>query len=99
MIMLEHLSIYPFLYITFFHLNVHMCMLVQRFEPQGRRCTNFHYYYYYVESHGINDNINNMRQELRESAREQKIALYNINSDEETLNTFLCQVKSPVVSA
>ena len=25
-----------------------MCvMLVQRFEPQGRRFTNFHYYYYY----------------------------------------------------
>ena len=31
-----------------FHLNVHyVCMLVQRFEPQGRRFTNFHYYYYY----------------------------------------------------
>ena len=23
-----------------------MCTLVQRFEPQGRRFTNFHYYYY-----------------------------------------------------
>ena len=32
------------------HLNVYyVCytMLVQRFEPQGRRFTNFHYYYYY----------------------------------------------------
>ena len=31
-----------------FHLDVHyVCytMLVQRFEPQGRRFTNFHYYY------------------------------------------------------
>ena len=30
-----------------FHLDVHyVCMLIQRFEPQGRRFTNFHYYYY-----------------------------------------------------
>ena len=32
-----------------FHLDVHyVCytMLVQHFEPQGRRFTNFHYYYY-----------------------------------------------------
>ena len=30
-----------------FHLDVHyVCMLVQCFEPQGRRFTNFHYYYY-----------------------------------------------------
>ena len=30
-----------------FHLGVHyVCMLVQCFEPQGRRFTNFHYYYY-----------------------------------------------------
>ena len=29
-----------------FHLDVHyVCMLVQLFEPQGRRFTNFHYYY------------------------------------------------------
>ena len=29
-----------------FHLDVHyVCMLVQRFEPHGRRFTNFHYYY------------------------------------------------------
>ena len=55
-IMLEHLSIYIYpknkyvIYIFFdniFHLDVHyVCMLVQRFEPQGRRFTNFHYYYY-----------------------------------------------------
>ena len=31
-----------------FHLNVHyVCMVVQCFEPQGRRFTNFHYDYYY----------------------------------------------------
>ena len=30
-----------------FNLDVHyICMLVQRFEPQGRRFTNFRYYYY-----------------------------------------------------
>ena len=30
-----------------FHLDVHyVCILVQRFEPQGRPFTNFHYYYY-----------------------------------------------------
>ena len=29
------------------HLDVHyVCLLVQHFEPQGRRFTNFHYYYY-----------------------------------------------------
>ena len=51
--MLEHLSIYPlffsFLFLggSIFHLDVHyVCMLVQRFEPQGRSFTNFHYYYY-----------------------------------------------------
>ena len=32
---------------TIFHLDVHyVCMFVQRFEPQGRRFTNFHYYYH-----------------------------------------------------
>ena len=40
--MLEHLPIYIYI----FHLDVHyVCMLVRRFEPQGRRFTNFHYYY------------------------------------------------------
>ena len=49
LIMLEHLSIYTFIFFdNIFHLDVHyVCMLVQRFEPQGRRFTNFHYYYYY----------------------------------------------------
>ena len=29
------------------YLDVHyVCMLVQRFEPQGRRFTHFHYYYW-----------------------------------------------------
>ena len=49
-IMLEHLSMYTFIFIYFFdnvfHLDVHyVCifMLVQRFEPQVRRFTNFHY--------------------------------------------------------
>ena len=47
-IMLEHLSIYSYISSSFldniFHLDVHyVCMLVQRFEPQGRRFTNFHY--------------------------------------------------------
>ena len=48
-IMLEHLSIYTSSFFdNIFHLDVHhVCMLVQRFEPQGRRFTNFHYYYYY----------------------------------------------------
>ena len=42
-VMLEHLSIYIF-FDNIFHLDVHyVCMLVQRFEPQGRRFTNFHY--------------------------------------------------------
>ena len=27
---------------------MYVCMLVQRFEPQGRRFTNFHYYYHIV---------------------------------------------------
>ena len=48
--MLEHLSIDTFKKTkldNIFHLDVHyVCMLVQRFEPQGRRFTNFHYYYY-----------------------------------------------------
>ena len=36
-----------FFFDNIFHLDVHyVCMLVQRFEPQGRRFTNFHYYYY-----------------------------------------------------
>ena len=47
-IMLEHLSIYAAFFLdNIFHLDVHyMCMFVQRIEPQGRRFTNFHYYYY-----------------------------------------------------
>ena len=47
-IMLEHLSIYTSSFFdNIFHLDVHhVCMLVQRFEPQGRRFTSFHYYYY-----------------------------------------------------
>ena len=40
---------YQFFVVVFddiFHLDVHyVCMLVQCFEPQGRRFTNFHYYY------------------------------------------------------
>ena len=46
--MLEHLSIYihNFGGITFSISMYIMCVLVQRFEPQGRRFTNFHYYYY-----------------------------------------------------
>jgi len=48
--MLEHLSVYIHILNIFdniFHLDVHyVCMLVQRFEPQGRRFTNFSYYYY-----------------------------------------------------
>ena len=50
-IMLELLSIYKLLIFldNIFHLDVHyVCMLVQRFEPKGRRFTNFHYYYYYT---------------------------------------------------
>ena len=46
-IMLQHLSIYTFFFffIDIFHLDVHyVCMLVQCFEPHGRRSTNFHYY-------------------------------------------------------
>ena len=45
-IMLEHLSIYTFFFFdNIFHLDVHyVCMLVQRFEPQGGCFTNFHYY-------------------------------------------------------
>ena len=41
-------DIYIFIFLdNIFHLDVHyVCMLVQRFEPQGRRFTNFHYYYY-----------------------------------------------------
>ena len=49
--MLEHLSIYTSFFWggggedNIFHLDVHyVCTLVQRFEPQGRRFTNFHYY-------------------------------------------------------
>ena len=49
-IMLEHLSIYTLKKrkkANIFHLDVHyVYMLVQRFEPQGRRFTNFHDYYY-----------------------------------------------------
>ena len=40
--MLEHLSIYTFFWDNIFHLDVHY-VCVQRFEPQGRRFTNFHY--------------------------------------------------------
>ena len=47
--MLKHLSIYTYFLDNIFHLDVHyVCMLVQHFEPQGRRFTNFHYYYYYA---------------------------------------------------
>ena len=42
------------LFDNIFHLDVHyVCMLVQCFEPQGRRFTNFHGYYYYVYDSGI----------------------------------------------
>ena len=43
-VMRETLSI-SFLFLdNIFHLDVHyVCMLVQRFEPQGRRFTNVHY--------------------------------------------------------
>ena len=42
-------STFFFFFDNIFHLDVHyVCMLVQRFEPQGRRFTNFHYYYYYT---------------------------------------------------
>ena len=48
-IMLEHLSIYTFLFyfLIAFYISMYIivCMLVQRIEPQGRRFTNFHYYY------------------------------------------------------
>ena len=45
-IMLEHLSIYTYL-MTFSISMYIMCVcFVQRFEQQGRRFTNFHYYYY-----------------------------------------------------
>ena len=55
--MLEHLLYILFFSLFFFlmgggggnnifHLDVYyVCMLVQRFESQGRRFTNFHYYY------------------------------------------------------
>ena len=33
-------------FITFSISMYIICMLVQRFEPQGRRFTTFHYYYY-----------------------------------------------------
>ena len=32
-----------------------MCMLVQRFEPQGSRFTNSHYYYY-KDAYGVRNN-------------------------------------------
>ena len=41
-----------------YHLDIHcMCyiMLVQRFEPQGRRFTNFHYYYCRGEGWGVRE--------------------------------------------
>ena len=49
--MLEHLSIYTFFKLfgvdNIFNLDAHyVCTFVQRFEPQGRRFTNFHHYYY-----------------------------------------------------
>ena len=49
-IMLEHLSIYTFIFLdNIFHLDVHyVCTLVQRFEPQGRCFTNFHYLHHII---------------------------------------------------
>ena len=44
--------IYIFIADNIFNLDVHyVCytMRVQRFEPQGRRFTNFHYYYHYYK--------------------------------------------------
>ena len=42
-------TLFFFFFYNIFHLDVHyVCMLVQRFEPQGRRFTNFHYYYYNI---------------------------------------------------
>ena len=35
-----------FLLLMTFPSRCTLCVLVQRFEPQGRRITNFHYYYY-----------------------------------------------------
>ena len=55
-VMLEPLStlcVFFFLSNNIFHLNVHYVrytMLVQHFEPQGRRFTNFHYYCVHVPS-------------------------------------------------
>ena len=59
--MLEHLSIYinsqkkkQKNFYNIFHLDVHyVCMLVQRFESQGRRFTNFHYYYEYSQQNAV----------------------------------------------
>ena len=43
-----YILILSFLGDNLFYLDVHyVCMLVQRFEPQGRRFTIFHYYYYF----------------------------------------------------
>ena len=47
--MLEHLSIYTYLFFWYHfpsRCTLCVCVLVQRFEPQGRRFTNFHYYCY-----------------------------------------------------
>ena len=45
---LVDIYIYTFYFFdNIFHLDVHyVCLLVQRFEPQGRRFTNCHYYYF-----------------------------------------------------
>ena len=44
--MLEHINFFD----NIFHLDVHyLYMLVQYFEPQGRRFINLHYYYYYYQ--------------------------------------------------
>ena len=48
-----------------FHLDVHyVCMLVQRFQPQGRRFTNFHYYYYF----GMGNTANQLLRKTRSVA-------------------------------
>ena len=56
-VMLEPLSTPNFYFIfSYIYIFISMCImcytvLAQRFEPQGRCFTNFHYYYYYQLSH------------------------------------------------
>ena len=94
-----------FLY-NIFRLDVHyVCMLVQRFELQGRRFTNFHYYYYCVahpqvvcncaQAEGMSQNVT----ACSISAREKHMAQPSLQSSQHRLVKRLTERSNKTVNS